>query len=235
MTRYEVRSTKCVVATVAFFCLLAGARDARACTCVSFPACRSAFQSDVVFTGTATTITPLGGPRDDYDVTFTVIRGFRGIDMAVATLRVQAGNECGPGLRHGETYLVYGRRQNGSLSTSGCELQAVKWASDDLKFLQTLSSPSKGARVFGSVHWYDEAFDRHPSRGVTVTLRGSERTWSTRTDRQGRYQFERVPQGSYSVTATPPRGFETEDPQEVTLPDLHACDIADFDLDPQPR
>jgi len=90
---------------------------------------------------------------------------------------------------------------------------AMSRMGEDLKFLETLATPSPGARVFGSVvHW-----DRNPATGetrdngpvsyVVLTLRGPDRSFEARTDEAGRYQLAGLPPGRYELTALPPPLF----------------------------
>jgi hypothetical protein len=232
---------------------LASTADALACSCgLTGPPCQNAFQVDAVFAGTVRSISavPDDGPPlrpgearipRAVRVEFSGVMGFIGMQAAtVSVVTAGSGPACGYAFKLGERYLVYARRaaDGTGLVTGICSrTRPLADADDDLRFLQTLSTPADGrSRVYGTITHAEldlatgEPREYGPVADVVVTVRGPGNAFEAWTDARGRYEVT-VPPGKYEITALPPAGFSTRYLQQTTeLPDARACFVADFSV-----
>src|SRR5262245_1845839 len=250
-----MRTTRFLVGLTALLVLtLASAKDVWACSCpMSGPQCQSVFQTDAIFAGTLRNISPL--PEDDLpppppgsmriprtlSVDFADVQMFRGGPTAViSVLTPGSGPACGYQFKQGERYLVYASRQRDGkqLVTGICSrTRLLADAAEDLRFLQTLSNPSReGARVYGTINHGErdlasgEGRDYGPVAGVFVSVLGQAGNFSASTDEHGRFEAI-VPPGKYEVTAHPPAQFSARYMQRtVELSDARTCGVVDFSV-----
>ena len=232
---------------------LASARSASACSCEpSGPPCQNAFHVDAVFAGTVLSISALpdeGPPLRPGEfripqalrVEFAEVMALRGIQgAAVSVLTAGSGPACGYAFKVGERYLVYAsRNQNGTGFVTGIcsRTRRLADAGDDLRFLQTLSTPSDTrGRVYGTIsHWEQDLATGEPRQhgpvsDVYVSVRGSGSAFEALSDARGRYEVKVLP-GRYEVTVLPPTGFSTRYLQRtIELRDARACFVADFSV-----
>ncbi len=111
----------------------------------------------------------------------------------------------GPDLRVGEQYLMYTRRlDDGSVPAGGCtRSRPVKYAGEDLKYLEGLSKAAPTGTVFGQVAaWPDGGGSDQPVPGAVVKIRGPEETRTTVADGKGHYSFDGLKPAQYSVSAS---------------------------------
>ncbi len=226
------------------FILAADPREAMACSCDEYgPPCQNYFQSDVVFVGTVQSVTPIPGSGFDARVRVEFqdavpSRGVDGTSMTVFTSDNSAS--CGYAFTPGERYVVYGSRSKDGtrIHTSICSrTRRLTEADEDVRFFDTLSTPTTGARVFGTItHWEQDVTrtrsrDYGPVGNVDVTLRGADRSFQARTDQNGRYELTGIPSGRYDLTAAPPPPYSTAYlKRQFELRDPRACFSADFGL-----
>ena len=169
---------------------------ASACSCISSgPPCQGYFQVDAVFAGAVTVISEIDGPPDlPYPrrlVRFAVERGFRGVDAATAeAVTGMGGGDCGYPFKTGERYLVYAyRNQEGRLATGICSrTRPLAEADEDLAFIQGLRTAPSGARVSGTIRYWERDL------ATTISLSDGEASWrqvagGITTDQQGRFSF----------------------------------------------
>jgi hypothetical protein len=230
---------------------LGATRDASACSCERpGPPCQDAFRADAAFAGTVTNISELPDDRPPlppgqgrlargFRVEFEDVVPFRGVQgRVVNVVTAGSGPECGYAFSRGQRYLVYASRSRdgAQLVASICSrTRPIANASEDLAFLQTLSTPSTtGARLYGTVtHWERDLATKQgreygPVQDVMISARSAANAFDVLTDSQGRYELM-LPPGKYEVTALPPTGFSTRYLQRsVELHEARSCFLAEF-------
>jgi hypothetical protein len=116
----------------------------------------------------------------------------------------------GPTLQVGEQYLMYTRRVgNGDIPSRGCtRSRHVKYADEDLKFLNGLPDAPPVSRIFGRVVVRTDDYhgNDQPLAGAQVEISGTAGTHTTMTDGDGRYWFENLQPETYTV-ASASNGF----------------------------
>lgn len=145
-------------------------------------------------------------------------------EAAPKTLDVwTAFGECGFHFQTGETYLVYADEdeESGVINTDACSrTRRLSEAGDDLAYLYYWKNfGDASARLEGFVtsdflylrdrdaaHY--SASIGAPVPGVVIQLRGSDRTRYADADEHGRYVFDGLPEGAYTVTGFAP-GYPT--------------------------
>jgi hypothetical protein len=111
----------------------------------------------------------------------------------------------GPDLQVGEQYLMYTRRfGEGDVPSRGCtRSRHVKFAEEDFKYLEGFKEAAPTAIVFGRVvTWPDGPGDNLPVPGAVVKLQGPKEALTTAADNDGRYSFDSLKAGKYSVSAS---------------------------------
>jgi hypothetical protein len=229
-----------VVALVALLTL--NATVSLACSCMlSGPACQAFWPTGAVFDGTVVSIEQI--PREmeiagrtmsfhDKLVKLDAHRSWKGVDVGpVEVVTGQGGGDCGFDFVVGERYLVFAHKgpTDGRLHASICTLtQRFAAASDAVTFLDSLSKPSAGGRIFGSVELFSRklntaaASNKTPME-LTVRLSGGGREYSM-TSKNGRYEFRDLPPAQYRIDLSVPDGYSTYSPgRNVEIPDPHAC------------
>lgn len=192
-----------VVAAVLQFSLASS--NAFACSCAPLPPLCEAFsQTPLVFLGTVTEALATQNGR--------VVRGRMRIDHAYkgvpgeSVVLFDDGMCDGPALEVGEQYLMYTRRVgNGDVPSRGCSRSRhVKFADEDLKFLNGFPGERPVSRIFGRVvvRTDDYRGDDQPLAGAHVEISGSGGTHDTMTDGDGRYWFENLQPAAYTIAAT---------------------------------
>ncbi|HXB69584.1 MAG TPA: carboxypeptidase-like regulatory domain-containing protein [Candidatus Acidoferrales bacterium] len=117
------------------------------------------------------------------------------------------GGMCdGPTLQLGEQYLMYTRRLgNGDIASRGCtRSRHVRYADEDLKYLDGLSDAPPFSKIFGRVVVRTDDYygNGQPLAGAQVEINGTMGTHTTTTDGEGRYAFENLQPETYIVGAT---------------------------------
>jgi hypothetical protein len=145
------------------------------------------------------------------------------------------GMGAGPNLQVGEQYLMYTRRlDEADVPSRGCtRSRHVKYAEEDLKYLNGLSEAAPTARVFGQVGlWPEGPGNKQLVTGAVVSLHGPEETLTATTDDQGRYSFDGLKSGKYSVSADRP-GFRMPSPNYDRFAaevEARGCAVIDVEL-----
>lgn len=219
--------------------ILAGARDAGACSCLpSGPPCQSFFQVQAVFAGTVKSVAPT--PRvpmalENVRVEFEDATPFRGVEGASHTVFTASDSAaCGYTFKPGERYVVYAYRSKPGepLRTGICSrTRPIAEAGDDLLFFKSLLDASKGARVFGRVvhnepgTMFRGGQTHGPIAHVWLTLQSGSATYRAATDADGRYEFSDVPPATYELKIEPPIGLTPyqRDTETLTLAERHSC------------
>lgn len=174
------------------------------------PPCQEYWRADAVFIGVATRVehtpytTPLGITR--YERTATYMRveeAFKGIAGAEVVFNSQG---CAHVFKEGVRYLVYAHRYKNELyvTHNGTRTRPISEAVEDLDYIRGIASEESGSRVFGNVSRFTFNIkkgepDRELLKDAKITLRGNNHNQEVVTDSEGRYEFKRVPAGTYRV------------------------------------
>jgi hypothetical protein len=232
-----------VIVAVSVVCLLLSARATLACSCIAGrPACQGFWQTEGVFDGTVVSIEPTTRQLDvgvgdrtisvgERLVKLDVRQSWKGVDTgSIEVVTGTGGGDCGFGFAVGERYLVFAMRRqlDGRLYVSICGFtERFSASSDTARFLESLSRPSAGGRIFGTIELVQQSLNPGKPSGnvpkdLPVRLTGGGRD-ETVTSKGGRYEFKGLPAAAYQVEVSVPDGYSTRNARQVTLPDPHAC------------
>jgi Carboxypeptidase regulatory-like domain/Tissue inhibitor of metalloproteinase len=212
--------------------------SSQACSCAGpQPVCSVYWQSQVVFRGRVVNQTlvssaigtvknldgsysPTQGPGF-FRVRFSVLEMFRGESQSkeIDILTNDQSSACGFPFATGAEYLVFSsaNAQSNELWTTTCshthELQpGVEDA--DLAWMRGLTTAPKGATIYGSVLLVPSSTG--PRAAATINLSGPE-SHSAVPDQTGKYSFDNLPPGQYTVSAALPTGLTSEANRSVSL------------------
>jgi hypothetical protein len=208
---------------------VAAASPAHACDCAGLPTCANLWDSDLVFIGTVERIaTPVPGTEE---VTLNVEKWLRGEKVSTQVVIVSRGVGVSCDYNFEQTrYLVFAyKAADGSWKSRLCggtaPLDSAHGKQTLREINEALSSRAPG-QVSGSV-----AFDENrtefvspdtPIAATTVRLRNEARVLTAKTDREGAFQFSRVPPGSYVLVAELPPDAAPVPPIQVVV-GANAC------------
>ena len=143
-----------------------------------------------------------------YTVRFRVIEPFLNADSAEFTARIVSDlyfNDVPqhvPAFAVGENWLLESNRRfpGETWTTGNCtRTKTVQSATDDLRVLRTwLAGQSRPAELSGEI-W--DPVQRKSFVGITISLIGSKRTLSTRSDSRGVFAFNNLEPGEYELEA----------------------------------
>jgi hypothetical protein len=147
-------------------------------------------------------------------VRFTVKTAYRGDEDEDDTLDVWTPfDDCGYDFQTGETYLVYadGDEETGVVSTDFCSgTKRLSDAGGDLAYLYFFeNNGDDSARLDGfatsnELHQLDATHAQAPVAGVMVELKSERGSRDTPTDVNGKFVFDGLAAGDYSVAAYGP-------------------------------
>jgi hypothetical protein len=248
MTRTHRRRVRTGVALLA---LLAIASDARADCEMPPPLCESYWSRDVVFDGTIVSVEPIEREGNAYEfslqqgsrlvrkllpftaVTYRINQAWRGVTGQ--EVRIELG---GRGYRVGQRYLIVGSKDASGVirpSTGECgESLEYERATRQLEFLQTLSQPSTGGRVYGQVLLRHGGLAGTPaprvsaSADLTLTGNGVVRTVTT----SDAFEFSGLRAGRYTLSIAAPRSYVATPPRVVTVENDRSCADTYFFVEP---
>jgi hypothetical protein len=159
-------------------------------------------------------------------VRFKVKTTFRGEEDEADEVWTDSG-DCGYDFQVGETYLVYADEdeESGRINTSVCyRNRRLSDAGDDLAYLYFFQNGGdESARLEGFVtadEFYQRDLDKAhdpekvklPASGVILELRSAHGRLYTQSDRDGRFIFDGLAGGEYSVSV-----FDAGYPEQVKL------------------
>jgi len=146
-------------------------------------------------------------------VYFTIEEAFKGVGGTGLVLDL---DYCGHSFKEGERYLVYAHRnpnnQELDVRAGSTRTRPLSEAAEDLQYIRGLASAEPGSKVFGKVTQYTfnikktayDSFDAESVQNIKVILEGNNSREEVLTDSQGRYEFKRLPAGTYRVRAELP-------------------------------
>lgn len=208
---------------------------ADACSCVNTPVCQSLWEDgrpqSVFFVATVDTIAGDADANGFLAVHLRDRRDLRGRGAA-EVITSAWGDSCGFPFAPGHQYLVEAeQRDDGRLIVTSCSATALlAAASETVDYLEGLARPARGGRIQGEVFserpaagLFDDE-DRQPVPGVRVRLTGPVARGAT-TDRDGRFTFDQLPAGTYTISSGPVAGMQLRDaaPVSLVLPNTRAC------------
>jgi hypothetical protein len=171
-------------------------------------------------------------------VTLDVSQTWKGASPGrVQIVTASAGAACGFEFKIGERYLVFAhqRSMDGRLGVSLCtNTYTFDGAGDLPEFLESLSRPPTGGRIFGTVKRYERskssAMTEQPFE-LSIRLTGDGQELTTRSV-DGRYEFRGLPVGSYEVTANLPEGYAPYGAplRRIEILDVRGCAEVDYGL-----
>jgi hypothetical protein len=240
------------------FICLAFSNACLACECIERTRPCEYLQTDVVFVGQVLETTSVKHPVNadswslGYSMHFAVdesLRGEVGSDVNVET--GNGGGDCGTPLPPGGRFLIFAyRNKSGELWTgmcSGDRLLANDVSSEQIVNQYRTLIRSGVATIFGKVVsskpvWKgDEVADGagpKPVRGVVVNARSKNFTTTATTSQDGSYQFDRLPNGQYTIvpeiSSSVDFDHEDEDKYGADVSDGGCADVT-FKLQPKTR
>lgn len=234
-----------LIGIAALFGVLAPQAEACSCSRSTMP-CESYGSASAVFVGTVQSVgdAPLGNTKDPVWTPrvfrFAVDKqylGVSGTEIEVSTGR--GGGDCGYRFQVGQQYLVYAYLdRNKRLTTSICSRTThYSQATDDLEFLDTVSSLPSGATIYGQVVRNTPPKKDAPpiSDEVVIKIEGGEVRREVRPDAEGCYRVAGLPPGKFKIAVQLPKKFTVGQPErEVTISD-RGCVVVVFYIDESGR
>ena len=214
--------------------------DACSCAGPGLP-CEAVWRSDVVFSGRVVSLESRAPGTETLGVEFAVIQNLRGPQLR--TIVVANSGGCGYSFKIGESYLVYAKSFQGTLTTSMCtRTRPLRDAADDLEYAQSLSAATlrSPARLVGRVQIWEPPIlvngDPRPMAGkrprkpvphVMVTATGEGGVFSARTNDGGEFELTGLPLGKYEISPEAPAGYHSVS-RAVELFDPRGCGQIDL-------
>jgi hypothetical protein len=173
---------------------------------------------DHIFVGRVKSITPATARgRYPFDVTYAVVSVETGLKGAVAsevTLDLRHLQGCAANIAAGTRYIFHAGKKDDEptvlIPGDWASLENIPADSEE-KILSGLRSIIKGGRepsVFGTLKMDDGA----PVAGVEIVAKSGDEEFTTRTNRDGAYKFDRLPDGEVTVTPRYPKSLAASDP-----------------------
>ena len=204
-----------------------------ACECAPPPPpCAAYTETELIFLGT---VTELGKGQEAGVARMRIDKTYKGV--AKRTVNLLDDGMCdGPHLEVGQQYLMY-TYDNGTgyLPARGCtRSRHVRFAKEDLVFLNALSKAPATSRVLGQVSTLRSGVvseEGEPAAGASVEIEGEGQRRKGTTDQHGRYSFSGLKPGSYRVTAMLPGFTQREDANDDSVDVIaRGCEVLDVVL-----
>jgi hypothetical protein len=250
--QFPSHAFRLVICVLALQALTAPA--AHACTCVASPGnCRDIRTAAAVFEATVESIelAPKSSPASlaagaasasvlselSRLVTLRDVKPLRG-EPRTTIMTAAASESCGYEFRAGIRYLIVANRTlDGGLSVSACGLTRLLSESSGLEdYVQALNGSVIQTRVWGQVtmpvRWIGFGHDFDAVPGSRVTAAGPQRR-SLVTGADGRYMFENLAAGEYTVSVDLPKTLPQlgkVEPQRIRLDSEQANACAELDF-----
>ena len=193
------------------------------------PPCQEYWRTEAVFIGVANRVvrTPDKPTADNWmsvqtTVYFTVVEAFKGAGGTALVLNLDS---CGYPFKEGERYLVYAHRNPNNkeldVRIGHTRTRPLSEAAEDLEYIRGLAQAEPGSRVFGKVAQHTHKVKEHrfaseSLQDIKIILEGNTDRHEVFTDSEGRYEFKRIPAGSYRLRAELP-AYLSYDEQPLKL------------------
>ncbi len=208
------------------------------------PVCSSFWETPVVFHGRVIERTLVRPPTEIvrnsdgtttqaiepgiYRVRFAVSEMFRGDNQAgeITIETNEQSSACGFNFRDGGDYVVFAYRDEKAqaFATSHCTRtrEVTSDATDvDLLWMRGLATAPHGGSIFGVMNLPPKGTGTQSPR---ILLHGPVDR-GIALDAAGKYSFDGLPAGEYTISAKVPDGFRTTDARKVTLLDKGCAEI----------
>jgi len=208
---------------------------AYACDCPPTPTCGAIITNAQFFVGTAIAqrnVPHQGAHQVDFvDYTVHVTESFAPNIAVGATTHVWSdpSSGCSWTFKVGQAYLFETHPDQGRLYTSLCTFTAELWnAQPVLAQLRALKANHRPPSLVGTL--FEEGVHTpsatRPLASTLITAHSTTgRTFSTKTDAQGVFSFDKLPAGAYTLTPTLPADLKfdrgpkgAEDPSHIQIP-----------------
>lgn len=237
-----------VVVALAGLMMMASAPAPAEASCITVTPCTAYEIASVIVQGTVTELADadlgpeiLGGreyPRIATLVTIDVDKAWKGAAAGAPLRLYTSGRRSSIGFvfEKGRKYLVFAYERGGVLETSNCShTNLIEKAGEDLAFLDTLSSPASGGRVYGRVVIQQQIVtmteDPRPAglSGRRLSLKGASGVMEAVSSEDGRYAFEGLQPGAYELDADLPKGwYRSGFPRSIELKGMRSCSQVDI-------
>lgn len=168
----------------------------------SNPACNEFYKSRAVFIGTVKSIEDDNNPKtfERSKIVLSVDENFLGADGEEFTIFDQGF--CGyKDFQVGEKYLVYVNKN--SLVVSGTsKIEKFPKAEKHVEELRSFLNKTDSS-LFGRVYTYNKGY----LENIKIKVEGYGQVFETYTDREGKFEIEKLGIGNYFVTADLPLNF----------------------------
>jgi hypothetical protein len=225
-----MKKTAILITIAGLFVVLAVQQISGLCV-IPGPPCQEFWQASAVFAGRVLSIIddtekwpwpPMNSKepikpdaKTAVHVVFEVSEPFRGVSESKVEVRTGSRGrrvwvEDSINFRAGQEYIVYAHREASQpyLSTSECtRTRLIENAAEDLAYARSVAtSTATGARIFGTIFRWTDRIPRSkkPASGIQISLLRGEKSWKTRTNAEGDFEFTGMSVGDYQVL--PPSG-----------------------------
>lgn len=192
-----------------------------------FSPCYIYGQADVIFIGTAVEVTKVDweagqpvywNPHKKVIARFKIEEAFKGIQGNEVTFEMV---DCPYYFKEGERYLVYSNRKpDGKLfQNNNSPTLPFSEAREDIEYIRGLEGTKSVGKIHGGIIRNSNSFKpwtlirdyknkpEEPLSGIKVVIENSEQKFETKTNEEGRFEFDNIPAGNYQVRTTIPSYF----------------------------
>lgn len=145
-------------------------------------------------------------------VKFSIEKKYRGITDKTIEINTTSS------FKEGEKYFVYAvRGKDGKfykLDDGFCGKPPILLdnASEDIEYAEDIASGNSGTRIYGWVYQDKQDSFKTPRQNVPiieieVTIKSETNSFTTKTDKKGKYTFKNIPVGEYKISASTPNGM----------------------------
>jgi hypothetical protein len=203
-----------------------------ACSCYTPPPCQAFSSVNTVFVGTVTEALEMNAGRISR-ARMRVDRVYKGASQETLILVTDYRACADPDLQVGGRYMIYADRlESGDVASAGCSRSGpLIHAEEDLKYLDNLRDAAPTGFILGNVVRRDETHGDEAAVGARVEVRGPDGTRQMTVDGGGKYYFDGLKPGTYSIMASQP-GFRLASEARGATATVAArgCDVVNLAL-----
>ncbi len=214
-----------------------------ACSCISAPICSKINDAKVAFLGEGLEQITLPGMPGRY-YRFRVERIYKGLSTQAKEVIVDPDNmtSCGTDYRMGIKYVIFSYSlpsTNKLVRSGGCSGSfRAESNSDAIAYIEKYVRGEVKSEVWGKVFqmgsggFFRDEQEVDGLEDVVVTLKGSAKTFTTKSQKDGNYSFGEVPEGKYELFAELKTYTLSLGPQQI-LVSKQGCKEYDIALNAQ--